>query len=90
VFEYRIASTRESSAKYGLCEICGQWASEVFTQTVYRTRVTAEFLTGAQTRDFAEITGKEPPRILHIEYSNSFGHEACLIARRPPGATPYE
>lgn len=30
---YRLATTEESSAKFGPCEVCGKWASEVHIQS---------------------------------------------------------
>jgi hypothetical protein len=32
-FRYRLNSTGASSAKYGVCEVCGEHASEVFIQS---------------------------------------------------------
>ena len=34
--KYRLVSTGDNSAKYGLCEVCHQHASEVFMQTESR------------------------------------------------------
>ena len=31
-YEYELLSTKDSSSKYGQCEICKQFASEVFHQ----------------------------------------------------------
>jgi len=31
-YKYKLISQKESSAKYGLCEVCGKFVSEVFHQ----------------------------------------------------------
>jgi hypothetical protein len=77
-FEFRLSSTRESSAKYGPCEVCGQWVSEVYIQTTFRVRAAS----AAEQEALAEITGKEPGSELRMHHSSGFGHEACLIACR--------
>ncbi|NJK46229.1 MAG: hypothetical protein HC933_19980, partial [Pleurocapsa sp. SU_196_0] len=78
-FEYRISSTLESSAKYGLCEVCGQWVSEVYAQTTFR-------ILPATDAVIAKITGKEAPLEWRVHHSSGFGHEACLIACRRNGS----
>ena len=72
-FVYRLTSTRQSSAVFGPCEVCGRHASEVFIQAEQRPIRLAE---GTDSLTYA---GCRP----HL-----FGHEACLISKRKAGRDP--
>lgn len=66
-YRYRLTSTGDSSAKYGNCEICKQYASEVFSQVEerrYGFQVKGMFFGGWAYE------------------GDSFGHEECLRSRR--------
>lgn len=32
-YKYRIKNMRESSSKYGVCEVCGRWCDSVYLQS---------------------------------------------------------
>lgn len=67
-YHYRIRSTRDSSAKYGSCNICGQHASEVFLQIEEK-----EFFSEETNRTELTQFGCRTAAV---------GHEHCLLSVR--------
>lgn len=68
MYRYRLMSTGDSSRKYGNCEVCGEYATEMFHQVEERRFVDPE----------------EPEREAYTTYRchNLFGHEECLVNKR--------
>lgn len=66
---YRITRLGDSSAKYGLCEVCGGDVSDVFLQVEERHY---EFTSKNQTHS----------GWTQHECHSYFGHEHCLINKR--------
>ena len=67
-YHYTMISTKDSSAKYGPCEICKKHCSEVFHQIEEREI------------EAAEEPGKTV--LTHAGCWSYFGHENCLIGKR--------
>jgi hypothetical protein len=68
VYRYKTTSTGSNSHKYGVCEVCGKHASEVFMQSEQR-----EF--------FSKLTNKIELTYDDCN-THTFGHEECLLKRR--------
>lgn len=66
-YRYKINSTGGSSAKYGKCEVCGEYATEVFSQSEER-------------KYFDQITQKE--EFTYYKCNSYFGHRECLEGKR--------
>jgi len=66
-YRYNISSLEESSAKYGVCEICGKYATETFYQSEER-------------KYFNPITEQES--YTQHNCRNYFGHKECLESKR--------
>lgn len=69
MYRYRLVNTGYSSTKYGPCEVCGEYASEVFHQIElrhYKFERNCKVYEGWTTHDC----------------HNLFGHEECLISQR--------
>lgn len=68
-YRYRLYSTGDSSAKYGVCEVCGKHATEVFHQVEERAFYYPE--NGQTYMGWTQ----------HLCHS-FFGHETCLRGKR--------
>lgn len=71
-YRYRIRSTGASSQKYGPCEVCGEHASEMFSQVEER-----RYKRAAKIRPEMDDYGWTQ----HECYS-FYGHKECLIGKR--------
>lgn len=65
-YGYRISNTKASSSRYGNCEICGEYVSEVFLQV--------------EAQRF--IDGMGDLSWTYHECKTLFGHEKCLTENR--------
>ncbi len=36
IYKYKLINLKESSSKYGNCEVCHKWADSVYSQTEYK------------------------------------------------------
>lgn len=45
-YRYRIKSTGQTSRKYGACEVCNKWASEVYVQAEFKCYAPLSFAYG--------------------------------------------
>jgi hypothetical protein len=68
-YRYRLTNTKESSRKYGVCEVCKEYASEVFLQSEERYY---RFEEG----------GKVHEGWTKNNCNSYFGHEECLKNKR--------
>jgi hypothetical protein len=66
-YTYRLSDTRYSSERYGVCEVCGEHASDVWYQVEGR-------LFHSRKHGGVQIT--------HHECRNAFGHKTCLESIR--------
>jgi hypothetical protein len=69
-YQYKLISTGDNSNKYGNCEVCNKFCSEVFHQIEQR-----EFL--------SPETGKI--ELTHYGCRDLFGHKDCLISKQRRG-----
>jgi len=63
MYKYNLTSTNESSHKYGNCDICGNYVTEVFRQT--------------EEREYLNPVTKQMSLTKNNCY-DYFGHEECL------------
>lgn len=70
-YQYKLIICNGGSAKYGPCEVCGEYCSEIFHQ-LERKRIILQ-------PDLAVLVGKDN---ICEEYASTFGHEMCLIKIR--------
>lgn len=67
-YRYRIRNTGYSSKRFGLCEVCGKHASEVFSQ-IEEVHCKGE---GRDEKDFWS----------QWDCTNLWGHKQCLVSKR--------
>lgn len=67
-YHYTMISTRDSSAKYGPCEVCGEHCTEVFHQV--------------EQREFISVEKPDEISLTYYQCWDYFGHENCLIGKR--------
>ena len=77
---YTTVSLKASSAKYGDCEICKKWVSEVFLQTGEKSFR----LDDRGPPEILALHPDHPDRIGWSQIGNSFGHQDCLERIRLP------
>lgn len=65
--QYTLHHTGNSSAKYGDCEICGKWVSDVYHQTAHI--------------NFVDSEGRDAESSIE-NAATVFGHENCLLQAR--------
>ena len=72
MYRYQLRSTNYSSARYGLCEVCGEHASEVFSQAV-----------GPQGDDWASHLAQSAPTITDewVEFMSDPDNLTSVLAR---------
>ena len=66
-YHYRMKPLKDSSEKYGNCEICGRWVDSVYYQV--------------ESRDYFSPVQKKISTTYH-NCSACFGHEECLLSIR--------
>lgn len=76
---YRLVSTGESSHKYGNCEVCHQYCSEVFVQTKEHSFQLDEFDRQVMTK-LGVLFPEDGIGWAHD--GSTFGHESCLLSKR--------
>lgn len=72
---WRMSDTRAGSAKFGPCEVCGQHADTTYLQTSYHRVAVSE-------ADRIAIGMPASKSYFWTAGSTTFGHRACLLARR--------
>lgn len=83
MYRYCLTSTKNSSHKYGPCEICHKHASEVFVQVEER-----QYSTDSETyledllEDAVMYHRNGELGWTHNECFTYYGHEDCLINKR--------
>jgi hypothetical protein len=81
-YRYQLRSTGYGSARFGPCEVCGEYCPEVYAQT--RQRVSR-----MDWRDEADGIGKTGEVVWIDNGAGSYGHRDCLEARRCWLSTDY-
>lgn len=66
MYNYSLRSLGAGSAKYGLCEVCGGAATEIFRQAETRDYERRDGSTGQTSKDCRDLVG----------------HKECLLANR--------
>lgn len=69
MYKYRLINTGYSSSKYGLCEVCGEYVSEIFHQIEMK-------------RYFIENNCKVLEGWTYNDCHDLFGHKECLLLLR--------
>lgn len=69
MYKYILTTTGHSSSKYGLCEVCGEYASEIFHQIEMK-----RYLIENNDNVFEGWT--------NYGCHNLFGHKECLLLLR--------
>lgn len=67
-YRYQLYSTGESSSKYGNCEVCGKYASEVWYQSEERT--------------YEPLPGEKGPFWTWEGCRSWFWHKKCLVSKQ--------
>jgi hypothetical protein len=73
-YSYKLSATGGNSQKYGSCQVCGKYATEVFMQWQSKYYFSPAYGIGGWTYSGCVVL---------------FGHEQCLRTRRPLMAPPY-
>lgn len=68
LYRYRLKSTGDSSARFGKCEVCDQYASDVFIQ--------------AEERQYWSVLKQDWGWTYHQCRPHLFGHEQCLKSKQ--------
>jgi hypothetical protein len=66
MYNYKLISTGDSSAKYGNCEVCGKHCTEIFQQI--------------ETQDYIDENNKVSQT--HYGCNSYFGHKECLESKQ--------
>lgn len=72
MYYYELKSTGASSSKFGPCEVCGEYASEVFLQTEQQT----------YELDELDIQEGVTSNLTTYGCKDYFGHKECLLKIR--------
>jgi len=69
MYKYKLVNTGYSSSKYGLCEVCGGYASEIYHQIEMK-------------RYMFKCNSKVYEGWTNYNCHNQFGHKECLLSQR--------
>lgn len=66
MYQYKLTNTKESSSKYGNCDVCGKHVSEVYSQI--------------EEKEYHRPDGSLG--YTHHDCHSYFGHEECLTSKQ--------